>query len=101
MRKSRRDLKQEAVREPYEFVLESPPADHPGFVTFKDPNALETESAFDLDLMRPSEVFELLLSKEDHEIWWNEFRSAPVRETRGLLEDIQRHYGADPGKPRR
>jgi hypothetical protein len=98
MRKTRRDFKKEAVREPFELDLENPPEGGPEFITFRDPNKLETDDAFLLDLMRPAEVFQLLLSDEDYKLWWEEWRAAPIEETNALLEDVQKHYGADPGK---
>lgn len=101
MRKSRRDFRKETTREPFQLDLENPPEGGPEFVTFLDPNKLETDSAFDLDLMRPAEVFQHLLSPSEFDLWWEEWRTAPVEETNALLEDVQKHYGADRGKLRR
>lgn len=98
MRRTRRDYKKEVTREPFELELENPVEGGPEFVTFRDPNKLDSESAFDMDLMRPKEVVELLLSKEDHQAWWREWRSAPIEETNDLLKEVHKHYGADPGK---
>jgi hypothetical protein len=98
MRKSRRDYKNETTRDPYELNLDNPTEDGRTFVTFRNPNKLESESAFDLDLMRPAAVFELLLSEEEYKAWWAEWRTAPIEETNALLEDVQIHYGATPGK---
>jgi hypothetical protein len=102
MRKSRRDFHKEVIREPYELELENSADEGPAFVTFLDPNSLESESAFALNAMTdPETIFRLLLSEKDYDAWWAEWRGVPVRETNALLEDVQKYYGADPGKPRR
>lgn len=102
MRKSRRDFHQEVIREPYELDLENPPDGHHGYVTFIDPNSLESESAFVLNSMTdPEAIFRMLMSEKDYDAWWAEWKTVQVRETNALLEDVQRHYGVNPGKQRR
>jgi hypothetical protein len=101
MRKSRRDFKKESTRPVYELDLENPPEGGPEFVTFKDPNRLETDSAFEMARETdPEVVLRKLLSEQDYVLWWAEWRKAPINETNELLEDIQEHYGAAPGKRR-
>lgn len=98
-RKSRRSYRSESTREPFELELETPPEGHPGYVTFLDPNRIPTISAFDLARAGDSqEVLQHLLSEEDYKVWWAEWAAAPVEETRALIEDVQKHYGVDPGK---
>jgi hypothetical protein len=99
--KSRRDYRKESTREPFQLQLDNPPEGGPEYVTFLDPKRLESQSAFDLDLMRPMEIFQTLLTPEEFELWWEEWRTAPVEETNALLDDVQKHYGAEPGKRRR
>lgn len=101
MRKSRRSFTKEAKREPYELDLDTPTEDGIEFVVFGDPNRLGSESAFDLSIMNPGEIFELLLSPEHYKAWWAEWRTVPIEETNALLDDIMTHYGAHPGKLRR
>jgi hypothetical protein len=69
---------------------------------FKNIHRLPSESAFDLNRETdPEVIFRALLSEEDYAAWWAEWKSVPVEETNALLKDIQEHYGAEPGKPRR
>jgi hypothetical protein len=97
--KSRRDYKQEARREPFTLELDTPVEGGPTFVTFLDPSKVATEDAFALGRSPDAETtLRSLLSDEDYEAWFREWRQAPADETNALLEDIQRHYGADPGK---
>lgn len=99
MRKTSRDFVKEAAHEPYELDLDNPPEGHPGFVTFKNPVKIETGSAFDIARSQDSEqIAQALLSPEDYKAWWAEWECKPIDETMALLEDAQKHYGADPGK---
>lgn len=98
-RKSRRSYRTEATREPFELDLDNAPDGHRGFVVFTDPHKISTESSYELaKSASPELTFRLLLSDEDYDAWWAEWRSADVEETNKLLEDVQRHYGANPGK---
>lgn len=100
-RKSRRDYVKEATAAPFELELSEPFGDKT-YVVFKNPNRLETESAFDLARETDAELqLRALLSDEDYSAWWAEWRTAPVDETNALLEDVLDHYGANRGKPRR
>jgi hypothetical protein len=95
-RKSRRDFVNESRKSPYELALERPPNGRPNFVTFLDPNKLETGSAFDLSRETdPEIVIRKLLSEEDFAAWWDEWKTVPVDETNALLDDVMEHYGAD------
>lgn len=99
MRKSRRDYKKEASREVFELDLDDPVEGGPTFVTFKDPNRLESESAFDIARMNDAELsIRSLLSEDDYPPFWAEWRKAPIEELNALLEDVQQHYGSDPKK---
>jgi hypothetical protein len=99
MRKSRRNFKKETTRSPYELEIEDAPEGHPGFITFKDPKALETKSAFDLARTGdPEEQIRLLLSEEDFDVWWAEWGTARIDETNALVEDVLDYYGANAGK---
>lgn len=100
-RKSRRDFKREAVRDPYELDLENSNGNGE-YVTFKDPNRLSTEDAFELNREDdPQKILQLLLGK-DFDPFWDEWRSAPVDECNALIDDVLEHYGiGDRGKPRK
>lgn len=101
-RKSRRDYAREAKVPPFELELESSVDGDTAFVTFKNPNRLESESAFELNRETDPEMqIRALLSEDDYAAWWAEWRTAPVEETNALLEDVLEHYGASRGKPRR
>lgn len=98
MRKSRRNYKQEVTKPPFELDLDEPVGEKT-FVTFSDPNKMDTESAF--TLARTPDPFVLaraLLSDEDYQLWWAEWSGTPVDETNALIEDVFKHYGADLGK---
>jgi len=98
-RKSRRDYVREAKVPPFQLDLDNPVEGGATYVTFKNPNRLETESAFDLARETDPEMqFRALLSDEDYAAFWAEWRSAPVDETNALLEDVLEHYGASRGK---
>lgn len=105
MRKSRRNYAQESRRTPFELTLDSvevEPGAEAAFVTFKDPNKLETADAFALARSSdPEQQIRLLLSVEDFDRFWSEWATAPIDETNALLEDVLDHYGANRGKPGR
>lgn len=99
MRKNPRDFVIEATAEPYELDLETAPAGGPMFVTFTSPTKMETGSAFDIARSQDAEeIAKALLSPEEYKLWWAEWERRPLDETMKLLEDVQKHYGADPGK---
>jgi len=99
MRKSRRNYHREITREPFELDLDNPVEGGPACVTFRDPNKLETESAFGLArTVDPEDQLRILLSEADFAAFWAEWRTAPVDETNALLEDVLKHYGVDRGK---
>jgi hypothetical protein len=99
MRRSRRDYKKEATRDPFQLTLEEPVEGGPEFVTFIDPNKIPTESSFDMARSNDAELMlRKMLSDEDFAAWWAEWRTAPIEETTALLEDVMDHYGADPKK---
>lgn len=99
MRKSRRDYKKEATREPFQLALDDPIEGGPEFVTFIDPGQIGTQSSFDLARTNDAELMlRNMLSEEDFAAWWAEWRDAPIDETTALLEDVMQHYGADPKK---
>jgi hypothetical protein len=99
--KTRRDYKRETTRPPFQLELDNPVGEKT-FVTFKDPNKIDTHSAFSLSRTPDPDVLaRALLSDEDFHLWWAEWADAPVDETNALLEDVQEYYGANPGKPAR
>lgn len=99
MRKAKRDFIKELTAEPYEVELENPPAGGPTYVTFKSPEKMATGAAFDIARSQDAEeIAKALLSEGDYELWWAEWKTMPVDETMALLQDVQQHYGADPGK---
>ncbi len=99
MRKSRRDYAKEARREPFQLDLEGSTEENPRFVTFRDPNTVDTETSFDLvEQPNPLKVLQALLSPEDWDLWWAEWKTAEIQETRALTDDVMAHYGAEPGK---
>jgi len=100
--KTRRDYHRESTRPDFQLKLDNPPKGHPGYVVFKDPGKIRTESAFSIARNPdPEDVARALLSDEDFALWWGEWRDAPADETNSLLEDVQAHYGADRGKASR
>jgi hypothetical protein len=102
MRKNRRDFKREASRSPFELSLENPIEGRPDYVTFKDPNKLDTRDAYDLQRTADGEEqLRLLLSEDDFAAFWDEWSTAPIDETNALLEEVFEHYGVSPGKRRR
>lgn len=99
MRRSSRNYKIETTREPFEYELDDPIDGGPAFVTFLDPNKLESESAFDIARMNDAEMsIRSLLSEEEYPAFWAEWRKKPIEELNALLEDVQKHYGSDPKK---
>jgi hypothetical protein len=42
-----------------------------------------------------------LLSEEDFDLWWEEWKTAPIDEFNALFDDVTDHYGVSAGKPRR
>jgi len=99
MRKTRRNYHKEATRELFELDLDNPIEGGPQFVTFRDPNKLETGTAFSLARTAdPEDQLRILLSDEDFAAFWAEWRTEPVDETNALLEDVLKHYGVDRGK---
>lgn len=98
-RKSRRDFAKESGKKPYELDLDSPPDGHAGYVTFLNPNRLATETANELNRETDLELqLRALLSEDDFDLFWAEWRSVPVDETGALIEEIMDHYGANRGK---
>jgi hypothetical protein len=97
MRRSSRDYKKESTRDPFELDLDDPIDGGPTFVTFYDPNKVETESSFDMARANDAEVMlRKLLSEDDFAAFWSEWRKKPIDETTALIEDVMKHYGADP-----
>lgn len=97
MRRSSRNYKKESTRDPFELELDDPVEGGPTFVTFLDPNKLDTESSFDMARMNDAEdMLRKLLSGDDFAAFWAEWRKRPIDETNDLIEDVLKHYGADP-----
>lgn len=93
IRKSSEYRREATKREPFELELEDG-----GLVAFKDPNALDTKSAFDLaETDNPREICQILLG-DDYQSFWAEWRKRPVEETNALIGDAMEHYGVEPGK---
>jgi hypothetical protein len=99
VRKSRRDFAKESGKKPYELALDNPVEGQPDFITFKNPNRLDTESAFELNRETDAEMqLRALLSEDDWAAFWAEWRTAPVEETNDLLDEVLAHYGVNRGK---
>lgn len=81
----------EATKEPFELELENGTV-----VTFKNPNTLPTENAFDLARETdPERSLRVLLGDDDWAKFWDEYRHRPVSETNALTEDVMAFYGAN------
>lgn len=99
--KSRRDFVRENQKEPYKLKLENPPEGHVGYVVFQNANRLSTGTSFALaGESDPEVILRTMLSEEDYDLWFEEWREVPIEETNGLLEDVQDYYGANRGKRR-